>query len=315
MIRIILPIAFLLSLFMWTPVLAAEATFFGPIVPPECNCDAEGISSAPDWGCVMQTIQNAINFTISMSVIIATIFIIYTGFMFVASAGNPHTREAAKTRLVNVVVGMLVVLAAWLIVDFIMKTLYNEGEFGPWNAILQNDGAELCFQPREAPPPLPGVTANPGNWTGTGGGTNLTGAQNCPDCVSLSALGLTCKSSNSCTADPRVAPRLVDLETRFAGSWRITEAYPPTVAHTNACHRQGTCVDAGFTGSTSYSVDNVRAFVQAANAAGFRAVFETSSCSLRDSVRAAGIQDAFCSGDRGYGHITGNHFSLYARSN
>ena len=72
MTRLIAAGLFAITMLIWAaPAYAAEATFFGPIVPPECNCDAEGILSAPDWGCVLQTIQNTINFTISIAVIIA----------------------------------------------------------------------------------------------------------------------------------------------------------------------------------------------------------------------------------------------------
>jgi hypothetical protein len=155
--RILASFTLAVALFSWgAPAYAAEATFFGPLVSPECNCEVDGVVTAPDWGCVMQTIQNTINLTISLSIIIATLFILYTGFMFVASAGNPRTREQAKTRLMNVVVGIVVVLSAWLIVDFVMKTLYGEeGKFGPWNSILQStESDDQCFKVSEAPSPL-----------------------------------------------------------------------------------------------------------------------------------------------------------------
>ena len=312
MIRILLISLVVCGLtFTAVPVFAAEATFFGPIIAPECNCEADGTISAPDWGCVLQTVQNTINLAISLSVIIATLFIVYTGFMFVASAGNPRTREQAKTRLMNVVVGMLVVLSAWLVVDFIMKTLYGEeGKFGPWNAILQGEGDDMCIKQAEPPPPLPAVTAVPGQTTGGTGG--VTGSSGCPTCVSLSALGISCKTASSCTLDPRVAQRVVNLKNNFNGTWTVTEAYPPTVRHTNPCHNQGTCLDLGFRGSTTYNAANIKALSDAAGRSGFRAVFETGSCSLRDAARAQGVE-AFCSSDRGYGHIRGNHFSLYAR--
>ncbi len=96
----------------------------------------------------------------------------------------------------------------------------------------------------------------------------------------------------------------------FSGTWTITEAYPPTVTHSNQCHKKGTCVDAGFRGSTAYSAANVAAFANAAKSAGLRPVFETSNCELRNAAREAGVT-AYCKSDSGYSHITGNHFSLY----
>ncbi len=77
--------------------------------------------------------------------------------------------------LLNAVVGLFIVLAAWLIVDFVMKSLYNpdawqEGSLGPWNSILV--GGDTCVQPKtpSAIGGLPGVISNA--ITGTGIGTS-----------------------------------------------------------------------------------------------------------------------------------------------
>lgn len=168
---------------------AAGGTFFGPIVPngtngqPDCNClsvqapSGQMIPSAPDWGCIMQTVQNTVNFAITLGMIIAILYIVYSGFLFVMSAGNPSSREAAKTRLTNVVIGFVVVLAAWLVVDFVMKRLYGEsGEWGPWNAILAEDGKPHCLQVAKPPKALPSIVgqAPPGPST-TGGVPNDPG--------------------------------------------------------------------------------------------------------------------------------------------
>jgi|GEM_PF-1052793 len=184
-------IALTLSLVLFTafaPETYAAANFFGPIIPdgtngqPDCSCEdqlapsGQTIPSAPDWGCVMQTIQNLINLAISISFIIAILYIVLTGFLFVTSAGSPGQREAAKTRLMNVVIGILVVLSAWLIVDFIMKTLYDpqgDANFGPWNQILASTGGDMCFKVGGTPPPLEGFEVT--------GGTETTGTGAFPD--------------------------------------------------------------------------------------------------------------------------------------
>lgn len=301
---------------------AAGGTFFGPIVPngtngqPDCNClsvqapSGQMIPSAPDWGCIMQTVQNTVNFSITLGMIIAILYIVYSGFLFVMSAGNPSSREAAKTRLTNVVIGFVVVLAAWLVVDFVMKRLYGEsGEWGPWNAILAEDGKPHCLQVAKPPTPLAGVVGQaPPGPVPAGTGTGYAGTTGCPSCVALAPLGIRCKSSNSCSLDALVAPRLVMLNNSYSGMI-VTEAYPPTYPdHTNQCHKNGTCVDADIPNTNN--VSNVVAFMKAAKAAGFRPIFETESCSLRDKVRAEGYE-AFCKSDNGYSLITGDHFSVY----
>lgn len=175
----------LVVLFAFAPISVQAATFFGPIVPPECNCEEVDmgngivIPSAPDWGCVMQTVQNVMNFAVSFSVIIIILAIVYAGAMFMLSAGNPHNRESARKMIGNAIIGTLVVMSAWLVVDFLMKVLYDNenANFGPWNEILAPGSAPRCFHTAATPPPLPTISeVFRGNWgdgelargTGTG---------------------------------------------------------------------------------------------------------------------------------------------------
>ncbi len=154
-------------------VFAAESVFFGPIVPPECNCPSvispntgKPVPSAADWGCVLQTIQNGMNTAVTISVIIVILTIVYAGLVFMLSATNPDNKKRGRQMVANAFLGMLVVLSAWVFVDFIMKVLYNpdttvEGtKFGPWNAIL-GDTAPKCIQVAKAPDALPDVIGQP----------------------------------------------------------------------------------------------------------------------------------------------------------
>jgi len=173
------------------PTYASSATFFGPIVPTECHCDnqtvqgasggATTVNSAPDFGCVLAVIQNLINFGITLSAILFTIYLVLTGFSFITSAGSSEARSKAKTRFTNVFVGLIVLLCAWLIVDFVMKTIYDEGKFGPWNGILAGDasGKDHCIVARKPTAITAGSIASnintetPGTYSapGTGGYT------------------------------------------------------------------------------------------------------------------------------------------------
>ena len=86
--RIILSVAFAMLAFtsFASPAEAANARFFGPIVADECYCDNGSTGngntlevSAPDFGCVLQTAQNAMNFLISLGVIIAILYTVFDG--------------------------------------------------------------------------------------------------------------------------------------------------------------------------------------------------------------------------------------------
>ncbi len=132
---------------------AAPASFFGPIIPdgtngqPDCHC----VGKAPGWGCILQTLQNVMSLGISLSVIIATLIIAYAGFLWILSPTNAENKQKGRTMLLNAVIGMVIVLSAWLVIDFFMKTLYDQTSFGPWNAILLDEGdGKQCIEAKSS---------------------------------------------------------------------------------------------------------------------------------------------------------------------
>jgi Type IV secretion system pilin len=133
--------------------LAAGDFTFSPIIPTTGACSCPG--SAPDYGCILQTIQHVINLGISFGVIILTLYIAYAGILYVTNPNSPGKRSEGNQKILNGVIGLVVILSSWLIVDFVMKTLYNpdtafDGQrFGPWNSILapRADGGDYCIVP------------------------------------------------------------------------------------------------------------------------------------------------------------------------
>ena len=139
---------------------AAVTPFFGPIISPACNCatpiSANGVTapySAPGWGCVIDTFQRTINLGVSLSVVFMTVLIALAGYSYIAGRGSPEGRSLANTRIMNAAIGLMIALGAFLLVDSLMKALYNpnNAQFGPWNSILgQSQGAE-CIAPSKTP--------------------------------------------------------------------------------------------------------------------------------------------------------------------
>jgi hypothetical protein len=136
---------------------AASFSFPTQIFPQVCNCPG----SAPAWGCIMQTFQNIIQFVIAFAVVLITIFLAWAGFTYMTSGGNPGKHELANKRITNAVVGLLIVLCAYLLVDSILKVIYNPANpnFGPWNSILGGNPGPDCLRTVN-PPALPS-TSNP----------------------------------------------------------------------------------------------------------------------------------------------------------
>lgn len=131
------------------PYRAMAAPFTGSIIPQSGACVCPG--SAPDYGCALEVLQNLINFAVYFGIILSVFWIAYAGFTLMTSAGNPAGLTQAKTRILNAVVGIAVILSSWIIVDFVMKAVFNpdtifvDGKIGPWNAIFAPEADSYCI--------------------------------------------------------------------------------------------------------------------------------------------------------------------------
>lgn len=125
---------------------AAETDFFGPLYPDACKCDTAtlGYESAPEFGCVVIVFQRLINLALSIASVIFVLIITYAGFLFMTSSMNPEAKSKGKSMLLGALIGFIIALSAWLLIDFVMKAIYNPGanfngtQLGPWNEILTN---------------------------------------------------------------------------------------------------------------------------------------------------------------------------------
>jgi len=120
--------------------------FFGPIIPKDVNKCAAG------WGAVILVINRIIAFLITLAIVfVAPLMIAYAGFLFVVNPVNPSGKEKAKGILKNTIVGIIIALGAWMIVDAIMVVLYNpeakEGktELEAWTDIITSGGEDFCL--------------------------------------------------------------------------------------------------------------------------------------------------------------------------
>jgi len=77
------------------------------------------------------------NWLVGILSIAAAIMFLIAGYRLVTAGGNPSVMKSAKDMIVNVTIGFIIVLAAWLFIDFIMKSLLLDGNtaIGPWNGI------------------------------------------------------------------------------------------------------------------------------------------------------------------------------------
>ena len=232
LLRVIIP-TFLLAV---API-SAHAAFFGPIVPTVCNVCPCG------FGGVLQIIQNLMNFGISFAIIVATVIIAWGGFLYIFSSANPESRNTANKMLINAAVGLLIVLSAWLIVDFVMKSLYG-GQFGPWHEILGVGGDE-CIQKNEAVQKLfdDGITTIPGGMVPGGSGANCPAANP----AAMAAFPSEATSGGAEKATPGTVQNFMAMRAAAAKDkidLKVTDGYRPEseqVSLWNQYCSSGTC--------------------------------------------------------------------------
>ena len=89
--------------------------------------------------CHLATLaQNIINTGIFVMVFTSALLFAYAGFLYLTSAVDDKISNA-RSIFKNVTLGLIVVLAAWLVVDTLMKSVLG-GNFGPWNDICRAIG-------------------------------------------------------------------------------------------------------------------------------------------------------------------------------
>lgn len=123
--------AVLLILLALTPSLAIAAPSIIPtIVPTTCN-EKGGCKSVCDIATVAQNVLNA---GIYIAVFLSAMLFAYAGFLYLTSVGNPSGVTSAKNIFINVAIGLVIILAGWIVVDTLMKTMTG-ASFGPWNKV------------------------------------------------------------------------------------------------------------------------------------------------------------------------------------
>ena len=147
--RVFLFALFLIAGALTLPLVAqAGIPFFGPIIPAAYNV------CAPSWGQLIEVINNIIQLLITLAIVfVAPLMIAYAGFLFVTNPVNASGISKAREVLTNTVVGIVIALAGWLIVDAIMAVLYNANAsdrsgsvLGTWSNLITSGGITPCIR-------------------------------------------------------------------------------------------------------------------------------------------------------------------------
>lgn len=167
--RAILTFIFTASLFA-LPVIAHAGgiPFFGPIIPQDAN---QNVCPA-SWGMLITVINNIISLLLTLAIVfVAPLSIAYAGFLYVVNPVDPSGISEAKGVLLHTVIGIVIALAGWLIVNAVMAVLYHPTDttWGAWSDLITGNSNDLCLKQEGALPgdqlkqaaPGTGVTSAP----------------------------------------------------------------------------------------------------------------------------------------------------------
>lgn len=123
-------------------VLAFPLFVFGQGGLPRKIVPCDGTSIGGGTECTVchfaQLAQNLINTGVFIFVFFSALMFAYAGFLKLTNEALGEQAQANKI-FSNVAMGLIVLLAAWLVVDTLMKSLLG-GNFGPWNDICRAVG-------------------------------------------------------------------------------------------------------------------------------------------------------------------------------
>lgn len=117
-------ISFALATFLLIIPMAVSSAGLVPCGGPgEPMCNSEFVALMAN---------GVIRWLISVLGVIAVIVLVYAGFKMVVSAGDTKAFSDAKQNFTNIVIGIVIILAAWLVVDTLMSLLTGQG-LGFWS--------------------------------------------------------------------------------------------------------------------------------------------------------------------------------------
>lgn len=192
---------FFLALLLILSPSVASAVAFGGFV----TCEGAGCSACN----LVDMINIIIKWLLGFVFVIFAVLMTSAGFGLVTSGGNQSALDEAKSKFQNAIVGIIIIMAAWLIVDTVMKGLLSGGAgvisgWGPWSEVqCQVQRAPDPWSRRGNDIPVPGEVTPPSTTSGSlahsaavaqlGSGFTVTSSGSCSDktqtkCTSLDGI-------------------------------------------------------------------------------------------------------------------------------
>jgi hypothetical protein len=93
------------------------------------NCPADtGVRCSE--GNIASIFRLIINWALAIAFIAAVIMLIYGGFLYITSAGNTDNATKGKTAIVNALIGIVIIVLSYIIVQIVYRFVAGNGSGG-----------------------------------------------------------------------------------------------------------------------------------------------------------------------------------------
>ncbi|KKT81900.1 MAG: hypothetical protein A3B99_00045 [Candidatus Yanofskybacteria bacterium RIFCSPHIGHO2_02_FULL_44_12b] len=190
-------------------------------------------------------IEDIFKYGIYMLGLAVFVMIMWAGVIWMTAAGNSGKISDAKHKIFNAIIGAVILISGYTILNTInpalTKGVFNLPANTPVPSIYTGPPTQInaCNQ----------CSAYPGNILAGGQPVQCVGnyinVRNFSSPIPLNDPSRTCPF-----VELSIGPQLLALR-QATTNWVMSEGFPPTVNHADACHGNGTCVDIRLTSPPS----------------------------------------------------------------
>lgn len=107
------------------------------LLPATVQASAPWMPPPPGAGSDLdEIIRIGLNTAIVLAAVVAVVFLVYNGFTYMTAAGDSNKTEKAQKGIANALIGLVIVIIAGLIVNFVLDKLgVTPGEIDPGSAL------------------------------------------------------------------------------------------------------------------------------------------------------------------------------------
>ncbi len=113
--------------FVFALALVITPAFAGAQLSKGFQCDPSSGLNCSAGNDVNSLIRTVINWMLSIAFGVAVLFLIIGGFWYITSAGNEETAEKGKGTAVNALIGIVIIILSYVIVNVVARFVGQAG--------------------------------------------------------------------------------------------------------------------------------------------------------------------------------------------